>query len=105
MEAPRRLYGFFSQTALDTRGARTLVYRHADGREVEVNFVTPDPLHSGTSWPDVAWLGEVTKYLRPARRGMLVSKMWGTRVPSDAVAQPPATRSIQYGSPKSPPRT
>lgn len=74
-----KLYGFFSRSALDTRGVRTLIYRSPAGQEVEVNFVATKPHDSGAQWPDMVSVGEVTDLLRVGRPGIVTSRLWGSR--------------------------
>lgn len=55
-------YGWVS--AQSNRHTRPVVYRHIDGSEVEVSFVTLSPIHHGTGWTDCKCIGEVTDYIR-----------------------------------------
>lgn len=56
-------YGWVSRQHM--RHCRTVVYRHIDGSEVEVSFVTLSPTHHGTGWTDCKCIGEVTDFIRP----------------------------------------
>ena len=62
-----KLYGVTSKIAIE-RGARTVIYKHIDGHEVElIAAYTDDPKCTGFLWPDKRLLGEVTEYVRPGR--------------------------------------
>jgi hypothetical protein len=44
----------------------TWIYRHEDGREVEITCITINQDH-GTKWDDMAYLGIVTESIRRGR--------------------------------------
>jgi hypothetical protein len=57
-----KLYGWVSWQ--HQRHCQTVIYRHIDGSEVEISFVTLSPTHHGTGWTDCKCIGEVTDFIR-----------------------------------------
>ncbi len=69
-EPKKKRYGWFSAKSVEV-GSRTAIYRHVDGREVEITGIfDSDKIEDiGFNWDDAVCLGEVTHWLRVGRQG------------------------------------
>lgn len=64
----KKLYGWFSVQQSKVTGI--VVYKDANGKEIECSLVTSTP-ENVTKWDDIAFLGEVTTYIRRVKEGEL----------------------------------
>ncbi len=64
-EPDKQMYGWFSAKS-KKQGNPTAIYRHVDGREVEVNAIYDSDKFEDVrlNWDDAECLGEVAKWLR-----------------------------------------
>lgn len=61
-------YGFFSVEAVK-KGLGTAIYLTTDGKEVEITSVCRSEDKKNYEWRDFVCVGEVTKWIRPGRKG------------------------------------
>lgn len=77
-------YAWWSQKQFETGGS--VVYRRADGQDVEVTQVTQGEEH-GTAWDDIVYLGVVEDFVSSNKFDLWPSFDWDEEIWDDLAMQ------------------